>query len=161
MVSAPVIAGAFMLVLLIMGGFVYITVFSPPGEKQELDRPRLGNNENVGAQHVAWLANEIGAYKIHASPTGEKAVFEVVVEGTAFSVTAENGVPVVSQNAAESPDLRITASRAAFGEIMNSKNLSQTLAGLYSSDGISIAVEKGEATLALKGYMAVYNEIVK
>lgn len=157
MVSVPVIAGAFVVMLLIAGGFVYFTVFSPPGEKQSIEKPLLSEGEPMAERHVAWLANEIGAYKIHASPTGEKAIFEVVVEGIIFSVTTEGGVPVVFQSAAESPDLRITASRAAFGEIMNSQNLSQTIASLYGSGEISIVVEKDEATLALKGYKAVYD----
>lgn len=161
MPSLSIIAGAALLALLVISGAVYFVVISPLAEKKALEKPMLASGGNVTEEHVAWLANEIGAYKIHALPTGEPALFSVSVDGADFSVTASGGVPVVTQGRADSPDLRITASRAAFTEIMNSQNLSQAIAGLYRSGAISIAVEKDEVTLALKGYKAIYDEIMK
>ena len=159
MVSKIIILGAVVAMVVGAIGYMYFGVISPSTEKPALEKPVLLEGHDISEEQVAWLANELGAYKIHDSLSGEAAEMEIVVEGVAFAVTTADNAPSASEGNAADPDIRITADRASFGELMNSENISLKIGELYSSGRIGVEILKDEATLVMKGYKAVYDEI--
>ncbi|MBI4018920.1 MAG: hypothetical protein HY364_01555 [Candidatus Aenigmarchaeota archaeon] len=159
MVSKIIIFGAIIALLVGGIGYIYFGVISPSSEKPSIEKPILLEGQDISEEHVSWLANELGAYKIHNSLSGEAAEIEIFVEGTAFTVTNSGNSPSATKGNAANPDIRITADKASFAELINSENINSKIAQLYASGKIGVEILKDEATLALKGYKAVYDQI--
>jgi hypothetical protein len=138
----------------------YFFIISPTFvEKGTITKPSLSQGEDVKEDHVKWVVNEIGGYKLHKSLSGEDPEMEIVVEGKKFTVKTVDNEPVTTPGAAQNPDIRIIASLPVFYQMYDTDNIQQTVIGLYNSGDIQIELLKDEATLALKGYKAIYDEI--
>jgi hypothetical protein len=156
MVSGRII-GITAALLIVVGFAIYFTIISPVVEKPNIPKPEFtGEVETV---HVQWLVNELGAYKIHASPTGEEAIMEFVVDNSTFTVTNEEGVPEVVEGSADDPDIRITADQQEFIQIFTSEDLNAEVITLYNQGEIGLEILGDETDLALKGYLGVYEEL--
>ena len=85
---APVV---FILALfLILGiGYMYFFQISPTFvNKPQLEMP---NQDFLTENHVEFLLNELGAYKLHKDPfTGEPPYMEVVADDVSYYNTVEN-----------------------------------------------------------------------
>ena len=159
MISKIIILGAIVAIVVGAIGYVYFGVVSPAAEKPVIEKPALLEGQNVDTEHIRWLANELGAYKIHSSLSSEEAQIEIVVEGVPFAVTNGEGGPIASDGKAENPDIRITAGRASFGELMAAQNIKSKIVELYDSGKIGVELLKDQAALALKGYKSIYDQI--
>lgn len=152
------IVGIVLVVIALGAAYVYFTIISPVVEKPFIEKPVLMEGQGIEEKHVEWIVNELGAYKIH-SFNNEEAEFELVVEGVAFAVTTENGIPKAAKRNPGSPDLRITTGYSDFADLMNADDMKTEMLELYNNGDIGIEVLKDEATLALKGYKAIYDEV--
>ena len=150
-----------LLVLLVF--YVYFFIISPTFvSKPAMAKPAaLGANESVSTEHVEWIANEIGAYKLHPSLGGEPAVLELVADNQVFSVTITNNKPVAAEGNAVSPDIRIKGSRQAIAALLETGDINAKAIEMYRQGLISIEMLKDETTLAAKGYKAIYDALNK
>ncbi len=152
MISKKTIAVATAVVIFAGVMLFYFTVISPLTAKPELTKPALAEGQNVSSEHIEWVVNELGGYKLQ--PTAQ---IELIVEENKFTVTTKDGKIVSAQGAASDPDLRITANREAFIKILNANNTNAEIISLYNQGAISVELLKDQATLALKGYKGIYD----
>ena len=118
--------------------------------------------DDIIADNVNWLVNELGAYKHHASPlTGEAPQMEILITDTGekFSTTTTNNVPSATEAAASSPDIRIKVGKANFAELYNSADLLTKAIAMQKEGKVQIELLKGMDVLAAKGYQAIYSQL--
>ncbi len=154
MISKKIIAvGAAVVIFVAIMGF-YFTVISPLTPKPALEKPLLAEGQNVSSEHIEWVVNELGGYKLQ--PTAQ---IELAVEENKFTVSTKDGKPSAAAGAASDPDLRITANREAFVSILASNNTNAEIISLYNQGAVSVELLKDQATLALKGYKGIYDAL--
>lgn len=153
-------------VLIILGAglYSYFFIFSPTFvEKPFMEKPMPPNaDEPVSTQHINWIINELGAYRLHNDPTtGEPPVLELKVTDSeeVFTITTENNVPASTEGAAQNPDIRITATRVVVIKLLTTEDVNKEIIELYNEGNVGIELLKGQATLALKGYKGIYDEL--
>ena len=93
--------------------------------------PKAALGEDIIADNVNWLVNELGAYKLHANPlTGETPQMEILITDTGENFTSTTignmpstnmGIPVEGPT----PDIRIKVGKANFAELYNSAGYSK------------------------------------
>ncbi len=134
--------------------YFYFSVISPVVPKPDTVKPVFLAGQNISSEHVQWVADEIGAYKLQPS-----AQIEVVVEGKRFTVTSKDGKALAAEGAASDPDLRISANTDVFGRILTASNANAEVVKLYGQKLLSVELLKDQATLALKGYKPIYDAL--
>lgn len=154
-----VLALAVIVLLIVAVSYIYFGVISPLTAKTALQKPQLAAGQPVAEEHVNWVVNEIGGYKLHNSLGGEPAEIEAVVGDRTFSVTTQDGKTVTKQGKAANPDIRLTTDYASLARILNAADIKAEITKLYSEGTVSIELLKDQATLALKGYKAIYDEL--
>src|SRR4030042_1758975 len=137
-----------------------IFVSKPYIAKPQLTIP-LSNNSSanystIKVEHILYLLNEIGAYKLHNSPSGDISKIEFVISDVdkrySFAVTDNY---VVKMNNLNNFDVRITATQNSIISVFNS-NVSKTEIMKHYNDGnIKFDTLADMSTLALKGYTAL------
>lgn len=154
--KAKYIILAVLLAVVAVGLYLY-TAIAPATAKPALPKPAFTGT--VEEQHVNWIANEIGAYKLHSSLSGEPAEIELVSEGKTYTITTKDGKPVTSIGAAKSPDLRLTMPQATLIKLLSAADVNAEIVKLYNAGEVKIDLLKDEATLALKGYKGIYDAV--
>ncbi len=144
------------LVLALVGAYLYLSI-SPAVQKSFIEKPPLEGE--VNEQHISWIVNEIGAYKLHPSISGEEPEIELVSEGKTYTITTKDGKPVTAAGQAKNPDIRINASGSALIKMFTSVDARQEVVNLYNAGEITIEFLKDQAALALKGYKAIYDAV--
>lgn len=153
------VALAVVIVLIAIVAYFYFAVISPVVTKPISQKPTLKAGEPVTTEHVNWVVNELGGYKLHASLSGEPAEIEVVSGSRIFSVTTQDGKTVAKDSKASNPDIRITASAETLVKLFAASDLKSEIAKLYNEGSVGIELLKDQATLALKGYKGLYDEL--
>jgi hypothetical protein len=161
------------MLILCASAFFYLNyVDSTFAKKPLIEKPPMiaasGSNSTgqvkISGSHIQYIANEMGAYKLHSDPrTSEKAEIEFVVtdSGDAFTVIVENNFPGVSEGNATRPDLRIRTVSGKMAELLSADDFTKKAVELVKSGDVSIEVISDEATLAVKGYKAIYDALKK
>lgn len=142
---------------LILGiGYMYFFQISPTFvNKPELEMP---NQEFLTENHVEFLLNELGAYKLHKDPfTGEQPYIEVVSEDVSYYITVENNQVKVIDYC--QPDLKIYGKPDVLLQMFQSKNIEEEITRLFLDGDLSIEILADEKTLALKGYKTIYDAV--
>jgi len=144
------------LFLILSIGYVYFFQISPTFvNKPELEKP---SQEFLTENHVEFLLNELGAYKLHKDPfTGEPPYIEVVVDEVSYYITVENNEIKIIEHC--DPDLRIYSNPEVLLQMFQSKNIEEEITKLFLEGKISIEILADEKTLALKGYKTIYDAI--
>ena len=153
------IALAVVIVLIAIGTYFYFGVISPVVPKPVVSKLALTENQEVKPEHVNYVVNELGAYKLHPSLSGEPAEIEVVSAGKLFTITTQDGKTVTKEGKATNPDIRITASPEAFVKLFSTTDIKAEISKLHNDGSIKVDLLKDAATLALKGYKGVYDEL--
>lgn len=148
------IAAVAVLAAVAIAAYFYFSVISPIVPKPETIKPAFLAGQNISSEHVQWIANEIGTYKLQPS-----AQIEVVVEGNKFTVTSKDGKTVSAAGDASDPDMRIVSGRDVFARIFDANNTNAEIISLYKQHLLSIELLKDQATLALKGYKSIYDAL--
>lgn len=154
MVSKKIIVLATVVVILASLSYFYFFIISPIIPKPELTKPSLAEGQEISSEHIEWVVNELGGYKLQ--PTAE---IELVVNGQSFSVKTKDGKVTSTQETPTDPDVRITADRESFVRILSAEDANTEIIKLYNEGLISVEVLKDEATLALKGYKGIYDTL--
>jgi hypothetical protein len=138
-------------------GYLYFFQISPVFlEKPQLEKPL--NEEQVTFDHVAYLLNEMDAYRLQKIPfTGEMPVIEVSLPDTGqrFVVEVEN---LQMAESTGEPDIIITVDRATLLKIVQEGSIEAFVEALEKGK-IGIEPLKEEKTLALKGYKSIYDKV--
>ncbi|MFH0874533.1 MAG: hypothetical protein V1859_01240 [archaeon] len=160
-----------LILLCIATGAFYFFVISPTGtkkpfmEKPEFDGLMIDSNSPViETEHISYVANEIGAYKLHKDlRTGDTPEIEFVIEDTSevFTLRVIDGNPIVEKISANNPDMKLTTDQATFLKILSSDNINQKIAEEASSGKVGISLIADEVTLGMKGYKAIYDSLSK
>ncbi|MCM2325304.1 MAG: hypothetical protein NDI94_02485 [Candidatus Woesearchaeota archaeon] len=150
--------------------YTYFFILSPTNvEKPQMERPPIQQAESnvtmgqgkVGDDHVEYIVNELGGYKLHDEPlSGEPPVIEFIVSDTkdTYSVIIEDNVPIVKESDAK-PDLRISGDAATLLRLCSSKSLQSEIVPMVKEGTIQIEIITDEKTLALKGYKSIYDSL--
>lgn len=123
--------------------------------------PKPTYEENVTTEHINWVVNEMGAYKLQTSPVGEKPEIEVNIfdTGEFFTVIVEGNTPITYLGKATNPDIRLITKTVYVEELLEAPDLVEKTVDLYNEGKIKVEILKDELTLISKGYMALYNEL--
>ncbi len=153
---------------IILFGFYFTKINNIFAIKPEIEKPELEIDfieQNPGVQiieeeHLEYLANELGSYKLHSS-SGEDAVlvFEVTDVNINFAFIA-NGESYVTQDIPANIDLIIKGDQITIARLINSENLVYALQSEFEEGNIEIEIISDETTLAMKGYLSIYESIV-
>jgi hypothetical protein len=121
----------------------------------------------VGAEHIRYVLNELGAYKLHANPfTGDLPEIEIYVRDLQKTFTAiiDDNEVMVAEAVSQSPDARVEVMQDAFvslstaeGEQEFQKRAAQLLSE-REQRGYKGMLLTSEQDLVLKGYVALYQE---
>ena len=151
------------IVVLVLGGLaVYFFLFSPIFiSKPAIGKPLMTYDENgnpiIKEEHIAFLINELGGYKLHDNPfNNERPELDFTVDGVKYTVTIIDNYPNVRLGQASNPDAGLTISANTVASLVESDNLEEAIANSYESGEIQGQVFKDTDTLVLKGYAALY-----
>lgn len=153
------IALTVVIVLIAVVAYAYFGIISPTTTKPAVQKPSLAATEELKTDHINYIVNELGAYKLHTSLSGEPAEMEVVSGGKIFTITTADGKTVTKEGKASNPDIRITATPEALVRLFASSDIKSGISTLYNDGLIKVEILKDQATLALKGYKGIYDEL--
>jgi len=170
-----IILGIIVLVFILGAGYFYFFVISSTFvSKPELVKPvlasvnssELGNGtvgENsyvIRAEHLIFLLNEIGAYKLHNSPNGDVPLLKVKISdfNKEYLFSVSDG-KINEKKSANAPDLAISLKQEELIKVYNSDNSNARLKEGVISGAIDIEILADETALAFKGYKAVYDSL--
>jgi len=140
-------------------GYFYFGIISPLVAKPFMTKPPLNSGDPITSDHISWVVNELGGYKLHPFVDGEPPEIEVVVGNSTFSVTTENGTSVARPGKASSPDIRLMATYEALLRIFGASDIKSEIKTLYNEGSVTFELLKDKVVLALKGYKGVYDEL--
>jgi uncharacterized protein YxeA len=158
-------------VLLILSGaiFYFTQVNNIFAKKNELVKPDVDLDlllEDPSAQiiqevHVEYIANEMGAYKLHSS-SSEAAVivFEMTDIDKEIAFVKDDDDAYATEDIPENYDLVIKSTQLIVAEIIGSEEVSDAIVENVQTGEIEVEIISDETTLALKGFLAVYEEIM-
>lgn len=163
-----VVGIVFLVLVLTITGFYFTQINNIFAVKADIEKPEIDLNfieENpgvqvIGEEHLAYLANELGTYKLHSS-SGENAVlvFEMTDINIKFALVI-NGELYITQDIPEVVDLIIRGKQLIIARLIDSDNLVSLLQEELQSGNIKIELISDETTLAMKGYLAIYESLV-
>ena len=159
MPSKKLIAAVIIVIILAVIAYFYFGIISPVATKPALQKPLLKAGEPVKNEHINWIVNELGGYKLHPSLSGEPPEIEVLVADMTFAVTTVKGRTSAREGPATNPDIVIKAPYDAVVRIFASDNLLKEISNLYNEGTVTFELLKDQATLALKGYKGIYDEL--
>jgi hypothetical protein len=149
--------------LLIFIAFLYVFVVSPVFVmKPSLTKLTLASPSDIGSDHVNWMLNEVGAYKLHSYLLfGELPVIESVItdQNRKFTTTIRNNYPTTVGGAANNPDIRFSMNSADFMTLYAAPNVLAKAQEMRKSGLIKVDILKDEFTMAVKGYKAIYDSL--
>jgi hypothetical protein len=171
------------IIILLVAGYAYYFIINPSFvSKPVVEKPALGNlnpainkpvnnvtnntqnpdnrnNQNesneviVKPEHILYLLNEIGAYKLHSTFNGEVPAIEFILEdtNTDYYFTVENN-NIVNKNGLIKYDLILEADQQTIIEIYAATDTKQAIMEHYNSGKMEVEMVADTQTLALKGY---------
>jgi len=139
----------------------YFIIISPIFvAKPNIAKPELGTN--IGINNINWLANEVGAYKLHSDISGQPPTFQFILSDTnqTFDIIVTGNIPSTLETVGvTNPDLKITTDSATFRELYDAADFNSKIKELNDAGRVSIELIKTTSELALKGYKGVYDEL--
>ena len=156
---------AFSITMFILAGaiYTYFFIISPTFvAKPTIEKPALSAGEPVEEEHIQYLINELGAYKLHNPPLSDKTpVIEVLVTNPNqyFTVTVEGNVPKTTPGRADDPDIRISGSSDAVVQLLSAGDIAAESKKLSDEGKITVEVLKDMPELVAMGYKALYDEL--
>ena len=149
--------------VLIFVAFLYFFVLTSAfAMKPNLTKPVLSSPSDIGTDHVNWMMNEMGAYKLHPYLMfGEPPVIESVItdQNGKFTTTVRNNYPTTVEGAANSPDIRFSMNSADFMILYAAPNFLAKAQEMRKSGLIKVEILKDDFTMAVKGYKAIYDSL--
>ena len=139
----------------------YFFIFPSFIKKPEINKPILSNKEEITTQHIDWIVNELGIYKLHPNINGEKPQVEIFFADVnqGFSADVENNRGITTAGNASNPDVRISLDRDTFFTIFNLNDTHQGILTQYKNGNIKVQLLKDQLYLLSKGYNTLYDSL--
>ncbi|MBI2578252.1 MAG: hypothetical protein HYW26_00925 [Candidatus Aenigmarchaeota archaeon] len=155
------IAGLALILVII---FLYFFVMYPAFvAKPSVDRFPLAAASDIDSEHINWLINEAGGYKLHPDWYffGERPEIETVItdQGRRFTTTIINGYPVTVEAPAKNPDIRFRISSGDFLLLYASPDILKTAQAMRNEGTLRVDLLKSEFALTVKGYRVIYDKL--
>jgi hypothetical protein len=148
-------------------GYIYYFVINPIFiHKPNIEKTAITNSSNnsldnssvqtIGAENLIYLLNEIEAYKLHSSPSGEKPLINFIIIDTnrVYSFTVEDN-NIISQEFSDNPDVVMRVKEAVIIDVYQAQNTKEKIMKGYNEGSFEIELKKDLPTLAMKGYNSV------
>ena len=160
------IVGIIIVVLAIIGLYVYSSFFAPvdidaalaelgnPGETLTIEEAI----EKFDESFVTYLLYSIGASGLKNAPfSDDRPEIEIYVDADVYNAYVESGVVSVARGEIEGEDIRIrTNAREAVLMIQNREYIFES----FSEGKSSMELVSDQKDLGLKGYLKIYNALV-
>ena len=161
--------GIVIVILILLGtGFYFTKINNIFAIKPDIEKPEVDVDfieQNLGVQviqeeHIEYLANELGSYKLHED-SGEDAVivFDMIDIGISFALV-KDGETYITEDIPEVVDIIIRGEQIVIARLIESRDLISALMRELEAGNIEIEIISDESTLALKGYLAIYENFV-
>ena len=155
-----------LILILIVAGYYFIVINNIFASKLDIEKPVVDLEylaANPGTQvifeeHIEYLANEIGAYKLHSSGDSNAVILFEMTDINEKIALIKNGEAYATNDIPGSYDIVIKGEQMVVGELIMSEDLVEDLKTAVNNGEIEIQVISDQATLASKGYLAIYQE---
>lgn len=160
-----------------LGIYTYTSIISPRADKPLIEPVPIPTQTQqlqsvtakepvVEEEHIQYLVNELGGYNLHDHPVNnEAAVMEFQVVGSdpnnprLFTITIKDNYPLVADGAATNPDIRLHATETILLELLQADDFNTKVVELVNDGSMWIEVLADETTLAMKGYLSIYQQL--
>ncbi len=166
--------------LLSVGGFVALVIFGGLifyftqinnvfVEKPDIPKPDIDIEyllANPGTQvifdeHIRYVTNELGSYKLHESGDEDAIiVFYMSDIDKELTLIQDYADSEVVEETPVNYDVRISGEQLDVAELIESDDLSADMGWKVEDGSIQVELNSDMGTLALKGYLAIYDELV-
>lgn len=153
------------LILAVIGiAFFYFVKAEPRYDIIPIQNP-INSNTNlsqliIGEEHVAYVLNEIRAYKLHNPPlSSEKPIIEIDVDDSKFKADVDKGEVKVEKGAADNPDIKIITTREEMINALTSLDIKNYIKSSVSSEKTKLELVAGYVELFSKGYLSIYQDL--
>jgi hypothetical protein len=161
----------FVLLSILVCAFLYYYLFIVPTliEKPVIEKPELVENntnstqnntiiieDNFGPEHIIFLLNEMGAYKLQSTRSGEIPKIKFIISDVNkdyYLGVIENKIVEINES---NPDIIIRAKKNIIISVYNSNNTKDKIIDSYNKGLISIEILADTSTLLSKGYSSLY-----
>ena len=141
--------------IVILAMFLVYALSNPNYEKSKIDKPL---EEEITEQHISYILNELGAYKLK-SYLGNTPKIEVVVDEEKFNSEITNGVIKTKRGEIENEGITITTAKDEVIESVKSLDTKNYIKQSIASGKTSIELKASYSILFAKGYLTLYKEI--
>jgi len=162
---------AVVLVVVVFGGAYYFVIApnliskpfieKPSLPEDALERIRAGEHI-IGAEHINYIINEIGAYKLR-NPFGTKKypIMEFVLTdtGVRYYSYVKDHIPATTEGNAKNEDIVIKGSQETAFNILESENTLAAVKKAKDEGEIKTELVADMKLLATKGYISIYDNI--
>jgi hypothetical protein len=127
-------------------------------------RPTLSEGEPVGVEHVDWIVQELATSDIRANHlTNQRLEVELLVtpDNSYFTVAVDVRIPTTRQGRAGSPDVRLTVGRDVVQRLLSAGDFFSEVKRLNDEGKIVMEMLKPSEELVRKGYVDIYDQIVR
>ena len=161
-VNLALIIGIALILILIIVAFVYYATATNK-IKPEIQNP-IGENTGseiiINEQHLSYLLNEIGAYKLHNPPLSSNTPkINLLVDEQEFKAEVEDTYSKVEEGYWENPDINIIIGRSEVIKAITSTNIQEYMKTSIASGKTSIELVAGYTELFSKGYLSLYQDL--
>ncbi len=124
----------------------------------------LSESEPVKTEHVDWIVQELVTDDIRANYlTNERLEMEFLIteDNTYFTVTVDVRTPTTRSGRAANPDVRFTVGRDVVKRLLEAGDFFAEVKSLRNEGRIQMEMLKPYDELVAKGYVDIYDQIVK
>lgn len=162
--SKWIIASIAVVILLIIGMFLYMSLFKPRDNsgKADLKNPAayLTIDQTItqfNEDFVYYLLASIKAYNLHNPPlSSDKPRINILVGEDNYSALIDDGRIIVQTGVLDNPDIKISTSKYEAAMMVKYPD---SVKKSFEEGKSNIDLIAGKATLFSKGYLNMYNEI--
>ena len=162
---------AVIVVLAVFGGAYYFIIAPNLISKPLIEKPvlaadglyKIGAGESViSAEHINYLINEIGAYKLK-KPFGSEdyPIMEFLLTDTneRYYAYVKDNVPKTKKGNAKAEDIIIKGSQETVFKIISSDNLILAVKEAEDKGEVEVEFTSDMKVLAVKGYLSLYDTL--
>ena len=155
-------------IILIGVGYYFFVVNNILAQKADIVKPELNlklleenpNLQIIKNEHVEYLGNEVGSYKLKPSD-GEEAViiFEMADINKEVALIKGDQDSYATEEIPENVDLIVRGDQIELGNIILSENVVSAMKDSLEEGNLEIEVVSDQETLLDKGFLPIYQEL--
>lgn len=125
-----------------------------------LERINLGESV-IGSDHINYVINEVGAYKLKKSLGSGMPIIEFIVTDTneRYYAYVKENKPITKKGNAKGEDIILKGSQETIFNILSSDNVQAAVKEANSEGKIDVEFTSDMKTLAAKGYLSLYDAL--